>query len=165
MGKTNSRGYQYLVEKFPKISAAKLKEGIFVVQIREVLKDGSFDESLIEYELRAGHSFKWIYGHFLGKNKSPTYRDGIQNLLDTYHKMGCRMSLKIHFLHSHLDFFPKKLGAVSDEQGERFHQDIQAMENRYQSFWNESMMAEYCCMLYNDNSEQIYKRKSYSKCL
>ncbi|GBP90238.1 hypothetical protein EVAR_100685_1 [Eumeta japonica] len=30
------------------------------------------------------------------------------------------MSLKIHFLHSHLDFFPQNLGAVSDEHGERF---------------------------------------------
>ncbi len=44
MGMTNSKGYQYLVAKFPKINAAKLKEGIFVgPQIREVLKDGSFD--------------------------------------------------------------------------------------------------------------------------
>ncbi|UYV68012.1 Transposase [Cordylochernes scorpioides] len=47
------------------------------------------------------------------------------------------MSLKIHFLHSHLDFFPDNLGAVSDEHGERFHQDISSMEKRYQ----ESM----CC--------------------
>ncbi len=68
------------------------------------------------------------------------------------------MSLKIHFLHFHLAIFPKNLGAVSDEQGERFYQDIQAMENRYQGFWNESMMAEYCWILYRDNSEQMYKR-------
>ncbi len=78
--------------------------------------------------------------------------------------MGCRMSLKIHYLHSHLDFFLKNVVAVSDEQGERFHQDIQAIENHYQGFWNESMMADYCLMLYRDNSEQMYKRKSYSKC-
>ncbi len=66
MGKTNSRGYQYLVAKFPKISAAKLKKGIFVgPQIREVLKGGSFDESLSQYELRACHSFKWICGYIL----------------------------------------------------------------------------------------------------
>jgi DNA-binding ferritin-like protein len=32
------------------------------------------------------------------------------------------MSLKVHFLHSHLDFFPENLGEVSDEQGERFQQ-------------------------------------------
>ncbi len=83
----------------------------------------SYQLATSEYELRAWHSFKWICGHFLGNNKSPTYRDGIQNLLHTYHKMGYRMSLKIHFLHSHLDFFPKNLGAVSNERGERFHQN------------------------------------------
>jgi hypothetical protein len=41
------------------------------------------------------------------------------------------MSMKIHFLSSHLDFFLEKCGSVSDEQGERFHQDIAAMEGRY----------------------------------
>jgi hypothetical protein len=35
--------------------------------------------------------------------------------------MGCNMNLKIHFLESHVDFFPEKLGKVSDEHGERFH--------------------------------------------
>jgi len=35
-------------------------------------------------------------------------------------------------LESHLDFFPENLGKVSDEHGERFHQDILAMEKRYQ---------------------------------
>ena len=45
--------------------------------------------------------------------------------------MGCNMSLKIHFLHSHLEFFSENLGSVSDEQGERFHQDISLMEKRY----------------------------------
>ncbi|UYV69549.1 CLCN3 [Cordylochernes scorpioides] len=42
------------------------------------------------------------------------------------------MSLKIYFLDSHLDFFPDNLSAVSDERGERFHQDISSMEMRYQ---------------------------------
>lgn len=45
--------------------------------------------------------------------------------------MGCRMSIKIHFLHGHLDFFPENLGQFSDEQGERFHQEISQMENRF----------------------------------
>ena len=34
------------------------------------------------------------------------------------------MSLKNHFLHFHLDFFPSSCGDVSDEHGVRFHQDI-----------------------------------------
>ncbi|GFN98208.1 Pol polyprotein [Plakobranchus ocellatus] len=50
------------------------------------------------------------------------------------------MSLKIHFLHNHLDFFPANLGAVSDEHGERFHQDISKMERNYQGRWDPAMM-------------------------
>ena len=34
------------------------------------------------------------------------------------------MSVKVHFFHSHLDYFPENLGAMSEEQGERFHKDI-----------------------------------------
>jgi hypothetical protein len=34
--------------------------------------------------------------------------------------MGCNMSSKFHFMHSHLDFFfpPEKMGAISDKDGE-----------------------------------------------
>ncbi|CAH1107944.1 unnamed protein product [Psylliodes chrysocephalus] len=53
-------------------------------------------------------------------------------LLTAYKEMGCNVALKIHFLDSHLDFFPENLRAVSDEHGERFYQDISAMEKRYQ---------------------------------
>ena len=164
MGKSNSAGFQYLVEKFPKMSAAKLKEGIFVgPQIREVLRDINFKNSLTDEEKEAWQAFTWVCANFLGNHKSPEYEAGIQELLDSYQKMGCRMSLKLHFLHSHLKFFPENLGAVSDEQGERFHQDIQLMENRYQGFWNESMMGDYCWMLYRDNPDKVFKRKSYSR--
>ncbi|GFX39838.1 tigger transposable element-derived protein 1 [Trichonephila clavipes] len=52
------------------------------------------------------------------------------------------MSVKVHFLHSHLDYFPENLGDVSEEQGERFHQDIKEMERRYQGRWNVNMMAD-----------------------
>jgi len=45
--------------------------------------------------------------------------------------MGCNMSLKIHFLHSHWDLFPLNLGTVSDEHAGRFHQDFYTMEKRY----------------------------------
>ena len=68
---------------------------------------------------------------------------GVENLLEAFKEKGCRMSLKIHFLHTHLDFFPANLGAISEEQGDRFHQDIQAMAARYQSFMNEATLADY----------------------
>ncbi|CAD6216765.1 GSCOCG00012892001-RA-CDS [Cotesia congregata] len=42
--------------------------------------------------------------------------------------LGCFMHLKLHYLHSHQDHFPENLGDYSEEQGERFHQDISEME-------------------------------------
>ena len=49
-------------------------------------------------------------------------------MLVNFQKLEYRMIVKIHFLHSHLDFFRLNLGAMSEEQGERFHQDIKTME-------------------------------------
>ena len=70
------------------------------------------------------------------------------------------MSLKIHFLHSHLDFFPLNCRDVSDEHGERFHQDIAAMEKRYQGKWNPSMLADYCWNVVRDDPAAEYKRQA-----
>ncbi|GFX11089.1 uncharacterized protein TNCV_4503041 [Trichonephila clavipes] len=85
------------------------------------------------------------------------------------------MSVEVHFLHSHLDYFPENLGAVSEKQGERFHQDIKEMERRYQGRWNVNMMADYCWMLKRENSQKHSrkstkrsfdgKRKRFYKCL
>ncbi|UYV66594.1 hypothetical protein LAZ67_4002243 [Cordylochernes scorpioides] len=49
---------------------------------------------------------------------------------------------------------------ISDEQGERFHQDIKVMEERYQGVWDYIMMADYCWNLFRDLPEYPYKRKS-----
>ena len=54
------------------------------------------------------------------------------------------MSIKVHFLLSHLDLFSESLGALSNEQGERFHQDISEMEERYQRKWDAVMLSNYC---------------------
>jgi hypothetical protein len=72
------------------------------------------------------------------------------------------MSLKVHFLGSHLDFFPENLGAVSDEHRERFHQDIYNMEKQYQGKWNLSMLPDYCWTLKRDVPQATYSRKSTS---
>jgi len=49
-----------------------------------------------------------------------------------------------------LDFFPENLGEVSKKHGERFHQDIMAMEKQYQGTQTSSMLAEYCWTLKRD---------------
>jgi len=72
------------------------------------------------------------------------------------------MSLKIHFLESNLEFFPENLGEVSDEHGERFHQDILTKEKRYQGKWTSSMWADCCWKLKRDVPEAKYRRKAYA---
>ena len=71
------------------------------------------------------------------------------------------MSIKILFLFSHLDRFPENLGAASDEQGERFHQDIMVFEQQYQGRWDFYMMVDNCWKIMRDNisSEQSPRSK------
>ena len=59
-------------------------------------------------------------------------------------KLCCNMSLNMHSLHSHLDSFPVKCGAVSDEYREHLHEGISAMENRYKGKWIAAILADYC---------------------
>ena len=65
---------------------------------------------------------------FLGKKKSVNYKDHIANMLKAFQNLGCNMSIKVHFLFSHLDRFPDNLGNVSAKQGERFLQDMKVIE-------------------------------------
>ena len=73
------------------------------------------------------------------------------------------MSLKIHFLCSQMDFFPENCGAVSDEHGERFRQNISSMEKRYQGKWNCATFADYCWTLAKDVPTVEYKRQAKKK--
>jgi len=70
------------------------------------------------------------------------------------------MPLKIHFLDYHLDFFPDNLGAVSDEHGERFHQDISALEKRYHGQSSARMLSECCWTMKRDIPDVKHRRKS-----
>jgi len=134
------RGFQFVRNKYPNVSDTKIKEGIFIEpQMRELMQDKQFDEDLNETERNAWLSFKRICKDFLGNHKAANYQDVVQDLLNSYKAMGCNLSLKIHFLESHLDFFPENLGKVSDENGERFHQDILAMEKQYQGKWTSNV--------------------------
>ena len=74
-----------------------------------------------EEEKAAWLSFVDVIKNFLGNKKAGNHEDVVSNMLSAFHDLGCKMSIKVHFLFSHLDKFPDNLGAVSDEHGERFH--------------------------------------------
>ena len=113
--KPDGEGFLYLKQMWTKLSEAKIKEGIFVgPQIRQVFNDKKFEDKLSEVEAAAWVAFTEVCENFLGNYKSDNYEHIVNHLIDTYSDMGCNMSLKIHYLHSHLDFFPNNLSGVSD---------------------------------------------------
>ena len=100
--------FTYLWEKFPRLSEAKLKEGVLIgPQIQDLIKDKHF--LLQGYKKAAWDSFKFVVKGFLGNRRAQNYEELVNNLLQSYQKMGCNMSLKIHFLHSDLDFFFQRI--------------------------------------------------------
>lgn len=103
-------GFKYLVNKFPAVSDAKLLAGVFVgPQIRELLKDACFKAALNPQEEEAWESFREVVTGFLGNTKADNYKDRVQRLLKGFEKIGARMSIKMHFLHAHLEYFPQNL--------------------------------------------------------
>jgi hypothetical protein len=97
--------FTYLRGMFPRLSEAKLKEDIFVgPQIRNLIKEEYFGKLLQSDEKAAWDSFKFVVKGFLGNRTVQNREKLVNNLLQSYQKLGCNMSLKIHFLHSHLDF-------------------------------------------------------------
>lgn len=157
---TESEAFKHLKSVFPGLSDAKVKGGIFIgPQIRKIMKDEEFLKKLTDIEKRAWESFISLCDNFLGNNKSENYIEVVEEFLMAYSVMGCNMSIKIHFLHSHIDFFPNNLGHFSDEQGERFHQEISKMEKRFEGKNKIKMMSNYCWTLKRDTSDDLFKRK------
>lgn len=156
--------FSYICSQFPGLSNEKLKAGIFDgPQIRKLIKDENFLSHMTEVEAAAWSSFTAVVKGFLGRKKVNNYQELVKAMLNDFQALGTRMSIKIHYLFSHLDRFPENLGDVSEEQGERFHQDIKTMEERYQGRWNAHMMSDYCWSLVRDCTQNIHKRKSYKR--
>lgn len=56
-------------------------------------------------------------------------------------------------------FFPANLGAVSDKQGECFHQALKIFEDRQKGFQNESMVGDYCWSILRETDKQNDQKK------
>ena len=137
--------FTYLCQAFPGLTKEKLKAGIFEGhQIRQLIRDPEFENSMNEVELEARKAFVLVVKNFLGNNKSRNYAELINNMSTAFRNLSCSMSIKMHYLFSHMDRFPENLGSMSDKQGDRFHQDPKEMETRYQSSRDSVMMADYC---------------------
>lgn len=156
----DSIAFQYLFEKFPKLSEAKINEGVFDgPQIRDLFKDEHFEELMTDTEKDAWQSFREVSTSFLGNKKTPEYKTVVKKMVTAFKNMNCLMNLKLHFLDSHIEYFPENLGDFSEEQGERMHQDLKDVEKRWQGIWDEHMLADYCWGLMRETKIR-HKRKA-----
>ncbi|GBN14284.1 hypothetical protein AVEN_43807-1 [Araneus ventricosus] len=119
---------------------------------------GRFKKQLGGNDKETWDSFKDVVHRVLENTKDPLYKTIVQHMLAAYEARGCKMSLKVHFLHSHIDYFQENLGAYSEEQSERFHQDARDIERRYQGRWDVNMLADYCWMLRQETEDGKRKR-------
>ena len=154
--------FQPLIRTFPYLSYEKIKAGVFNgPQIRTLVHDQGF--TMNDKEGAARLSFGDVTKNFLGYKKAQNYENLVSNMLLAFHYLGYKTSIKVHFLFSHLDKSPENVGSVSDEQGERFHQDLMTVEECFQGRWDCHKLVDYCCSIKRDCPEKVYKRKSYKR--
>lgn len=124
------------------------------------MEDKEFETTMTAKEKEAWDAFKEVVSKFLGNYKDPDYKTIVMNMLEKFQAMGCSMSVKIHFLHTHVDFSPEILGSVSEEQGEMFHQNIKDMERKYQARWDKHMLA-LRLNIKEEHQKEVSKKKEY----
>ncbi|XP_036341451.1 uncharacterized protein LOC118750829 [Rhagoletis pomonella] len=95
------------------------------------MKSKKFIGALDDNDYFAWRAVKKVIRYFLGSTRAHNYPALVTKMLHYFQKIGVNMSLKIHFLHHHLEYFSKQLASESDEHSERFHQVAMPMETRY----------------------------------
>lgn len=80
--------------------------------IKKLMTNENFMIKMEMKEKNACISFKLVVTGFIGIKKDPNYKTLVAEVLQNYKTLGCNMSIKVHFLHSHLDYFSQNLRAV-----------------------------------------------------
>lgn len=98
-----------------------------------------FDQTLNYEELCVWASLKAVINDFLSNHRPENAELLMNDLLKAYKKMGCRMS----FITSlPFPFPPLNIGTASDEQGERFRQDVKRHKKRFRGRWSAAMLGD-----------------------
>lgn len=146
---------------FPKLTPTKVKAGIFNgPDIDKMLASLEFRHHLTIPQKNALDSLYGVVYNFLGNNRPLNFRQIVRKFFTDFKKINARMSIKMHFLHAHLDNFVLNCGAYSEQHGERFHQDILNMEKRYAGKNHVSMLSDHCWFLTRESPDysESYKR-------
>lgn len=124
-----------------------------------MLSSEEFTRTLDTNAAIAWRALKVVITDVLGRNRHENFREYVDNLMEAFSNAKVNMSLKVHLMHSHLDWFERQLSTESDEQGERFHQTAASMEARYKGKKLNSMIADICWWLKvaNESLDEDYQ--------
>ena len=101
----NGPVFSFLCEKIPRLSTEKSKAGVFIgPQICQHFRDPQFDFGSSDDKKAAWNAFQQVATSFLGNVKAINLRKLVEDLITSYEELGCHMSLKVYFLHSHFSF-------------------------------------------------------------
>ena len=142
---------EHLKIMFPNLTVSKIEQGVFTgPQIHKVLDSPIFVRKLTWNHAIAFDSMKKVFNGFLGLDRNPGAETDIALMIKNFERIKANMSLKMHMLHSHSDFFKHSI-RVNDQHGQRFHQDILPMENRYKGKWTVNMIGDYIWSILADD--------------
>jgi hypothetical protein len=102
--------FRWLTEKFQGINAEKFVEGVFIgPQISKFFRDVQFNLIPSGKGNRTWNYFRIVAKNILGNNKADTCNEPVENLLFSYEKLRCNVSLKIFFSALSPGYFFRKL--------------------------------------------------------
>ena len=154
----NESAKGYLPDLF-KLSDEKLKEGVFTgPDCRKLSSDEKFRTKLNKKELKAFEDLVAYVEGFLGNRRVANYRELAENMKKSFYLQGARISVKLHYAVDHLDDFAENCGAFSDEQGERVHQQIKSIQQRYKGKSIVSFLSDYHWSIKDEG--EAYGRKT-----
>jgi hypothetical protein len=154
----NTEVIKVLKTMFPNLSDAKLKAGVYDgPQIREMFKkEVLLKQKMSRDEIHAFTCLQNVCEKFLGNQRARNYRQLVKDMITSYAKLNINITIKMHSLICHLDLFKDNCGAYSDEQGERFHQDLKRNEEDYFNMVNG--LARYCWKIIRETNPDVHRR-------
>lgn len=158
----NMEARRQLSKIFPALSEAKMKGGVFDGPHIRILFESKDLESALDPEEKAAFiSLKNVCRNFLGNRRASNYQEMIKEMMEHYEKLNINITIKMHTLICHLDKFRASCGAFSDEQGERFHQDLKTNEQHYAGKDMAKGLGRYCWTLIRETNPEAHKRQSH----
>ena len=108
--------FNYIAKIFSGLSIEKLKAGIFDgPQIRKLMQDQTFTARMTVAEKDFWCSYISVIREFLDNTKASNYRNLVNVMLRNFQPLGARMSIKLHYLFSRVNYVPENLGDVVEE--------------------------------------------------